>query len=273
MKEYHTDLLSEEQIKGNAELFDQILGSIDPKSKPEKELHALMDGLHKTHFYVDPASSRPQYHSCFKGGLVVHSICNYQILNYLAHMPIFEPFMQATGVTDDELKIIGLLHDICKADTYKSVWKNQKTYDPAKVEAARKRHDRVQHDPAGDFIWECVQGYEWEDRRPMGHGEKSVDMVKDYMRLTPNEKYAIRYHMGFTEGSTPPYYTPNAAIAYRLHPVALLEYVADMAATYFFENEELLAMTRGKIPTEDIEKKYPEWRSIIVAQLAAAREH
>ena len=33
---------------------------------------------------------------------------------------------------------------------------------------------------------------------PYGHGEKSVYIVSGFMRLTREEAFAIRYHMGFS---------------------------------------------------------------------------
>ncbi len=44
-----------------------------------------------------------------------------------------------------------------------------------------------------------VPYYTVDDTIPYGHGEKSVMMLTEYMKLTSEEKYAIRWHMGFTE--------------------------------------------------------------------------
>lgn len=80
---------------------------------------------------------------------------------------------------------------------YGSELRNQKTYDPDKVATAEMR--QVKHDSNGDFIWETVPTYTVDDKVPYGHGEKSVMMIEEYIKLKPVERYAIRWHMGFTE--------------------------------------------------------------------------
>ena len=64
------------------------------------------------------------------------------------------------------------------------------------------------------------------------HGEKSVMMITEYIKLTPEEKYAIRWHMGFTE---PKELYTTIGIAYTKYPLALLMNEADLEATYFYD--------------------------------------
>ena len=74
--------------------------------------------------------------------------------------------------------------------------------------------------------------YTIEDTIPYGHGEKSVMMITEYMKLTPEEKYAIRWHMGYTE----PKELYNAiGASYTKYPIALLTHEADLEATYFYD--------------------------------------
>ena len=52
------------------------------------------------------------------------------------------------------------------------------------------------------------------------------------MKLTPEEKYAIRWHMGYTE----PKELYNAiGAAFKKYPLALLMHEADLEATYFYD--------------------------------------
>ena len=52
------------------------------------------------------------------------------------------------------------------------------------------------------------------------------------MKLTPEEKYSIRWHMGYTE----PKENYNAIGAtYKKYPIALLTHEADLEATYFYD--------------------------------------
>ena len=79
--------------------------------------------------------------------------------------------------------------------------------------------------------WEKVPYYAVEDTIPYGHGEKSVMMITEYMKLTNEEKYAIRWHMGFTE---PKELYGTIGEAYKKYPIALLLNEADLEATYFY---------------------------------------
>ena len=53
-----------------------------------------------------------------------------------------------------------------------------------------------------------------------------------YMRLSRDEAFAIRYHMGFS--TTDP--ANNVGKAFELYPLAFALSTADMEATYFLEN-------------------------------------
>ena len=52
------------------------------------------------------------------------------------------------------------------------------------------------------------------------------------MKLTPEEKYAIRWHMGYTE---PKELYTTIGLAFTKYPIALLTHEADLEATYFFD--------------------------------------
>ena len=80
-------------------------------------------------------------------------------------------------------------------------------------------------------MWEKVPYYTVDDTIPYGHGEKSVMMITEYMKLTSEEKYAIRWHMGFTE---PKEQYTTIGLAYKKYPLALLMFEADLEATYLF---------------------------------------
>ena len=56
-------------------------------------------------------------------------------------------------------------------------------------------------------------------------------MITEYMKLTSEEKYCIRWHMGFTE---PKELYSTISLAYKKYPLALLMHEADLEATYFY---------------------------------------
>ena len=83
-------------------------------------------------------------------------------------------------------------------------------------------------------MWQKVPTYEIDDKLPYGHGEKSVYMISGFMRLTREEAFAIRYHMGFS-GSEP---AGNVGSAFEMFPLAFALSTADMEATYFLEGKK-----------------------------------
>jgi hypothetical protein len=155
----------------------------------------LIEFLENSDFFIAPASTR--YHGAWEGGLLAHSMKVYEILK--------------TKTEDsDAVKIVALLHDICKTNFYKTDFRNVKN----------------------NGVWEQVPYYTVEDTIPYGHGEKSVMMISEFIKLTPEEKYAIRWHMGFTE---PKELYGTLGQAYKKYPLALLTFEADLEATYFFD--------------------------------------
>lgn len=163
----------------------------------------LIEFLEKSDFYKAPASTR--FHGDFEGGLVAHSLKVYEILKFKVENSIIP-----INIPDESIIIIGLLHDICKTNFYKVDYRNAKN---------------------ALGVWEKVLYYTIDDTIPYGHGEKSVMMITEYMKLTPEEKYAIRWHMGYTE----PKENYNAIGAtYTKYPIALLTSEADLEATYFY---------------------------------------
>ena len=67
--------------------------------------------------------------------------------------------------------------------------------------------------------------------RPYGHGEKSVYIVSGFMRITREEAFAIRYHMGFSGNED----RNSIGSAFEMFPLAFALSVADMEATYYLE--------------------------------------
>ena len=132
------------------------------------------------------------------------------------------------------MAICGLLHDLCKVDLYVPEYRNRKTYEPEKVNAAPRR--LVKSDEMGDFIWESVRGYRVEDNLPYGHGEKSVYIISGFLRLTREEAMAIRWHMGFSDNDFKAG-GRSVGLAYERFPLAVLTHIADLAATYLDEVE------------------------------------
>ncbi len=160
-------------------------------------------------FFTAPASTR--YHGAREGGLCEHSLNVFRCLKaYLARPEVKEAY--GLSYEDETVAIVALLHDICKVNCYKVSQRNVK---------------------GPDGKWQSVPYYEFDDRLPYGHGEKSVYIAGGYMRLTREEAFAIRYHMGFSSDVD----ARNVGAAFAAYPLAIALYVADMEATYFLDDK------------------------------------
>ena len=211
-------------IEENIQRFEELLGSVQ-RTAMDKLMNYIKK---KTDFYSAPASTR--FHLSCEGGLLQHSLNVYDCLAAKRENPIWQNIL--TGIPEESLIIMALLHDLCKTNFYVEGTKNQKTYDPEKVAAAEGWQRK--HDSQGDYIWETVKTYQVDDQLPLGHGEKSVMLIQCYIRLTMQEVMAIRWHMGFSEAKE----NHNAlGTAMEKYPVILALHEADLEATKILEVE------------------------------------
>ena len=199
----------------------------------------LMNYIQKSDFYTAPASSR--FHLSCAGGLLQHSLNVYDALvgRLVDTMETDEMALQVSGHTvaafkKETLAIAALLHDLCKTNFYTVEYRNQKTYDKEKV--AKANPYQVKRDNGGQFIWEQAPFYAISDKNPYGHGEKSVMMVEEFMKLTMEERYAIRWHMGMANANGNELQAFNASC--EKYPLVLLLHNADMEASHFMEENE-----------------------------------
>lgn len=133
----------------------------------ENLLHYLEN---ETDFFTAPASTK--YHGAHPGGLVEHSINVYHRLRELT----IRDKTGLDGREEESVAVMGLLHDVCKADCYH-------------METKRHRN-------ASTGQWEDYQAYTFRDPFPLGHGEKSLYIISRFMQLNAAEALAIRWHMG-----------------------------------------------------------------------------
>ena len=170
----------------------------------------LLEFIRKSDFYKAPASTR--FHSCHEGGLLEHSLNVYKCLKEKENNPTWSKVLES--IPKDSLIIVALLHDLCKTYFYVVDYRNKKNEDG---------------------VWERVPYYTVDDKVPYGHGEKSVMMIEEYIKLTTVERYAIRWHMGWSEPKEN-YNTLGKAMG--RYPLVLALHEADQEATYLLEKEE-----------------------------------
>lgn len=158
-------------------------------------------------FFTAPSSTR--FHGAYEGGLVEHSLNVYECLKDYLNRPRTKE-LYGMDYTPETIAVTALLHDICKVGFYAVDYRNAKNEQG---------------------VWEKVPYYTVRDNLPYGHGEKSVYMIQSFMRLTRDEAFAIRYHMGFSGNED----KNSVGRALEMFPLALAVNVADMEATYYLE--------------------------------------
>lgn len=191
----------------NKERFLEIYNQFIKREGSDKLLEFLLSS--SSDFFDAPASTR--FHGNYDGGLVEHSLNVYDCLkDYLSRDRVKGKY--GLNYTEESIAIVALLHDLCKVNCYTKGTRNVKQ----------------------NGQWVQVPTYDYNDTLPYGHGEKSVYMISGYMRLTREEAFAIRYHMGFSGSEE----TRNVGAAFEMFPLAFALSTADMEATYFLEGKE-----------------------------------
>lgn len=190
----------------NKERFKEIFTTLIKREGADK----LYDYLASTSdFFSAPASTR--FHGAYEGGLLEHSLNVYDCLcDYLNRTRVKD--MYGMEYPAESVAIAALLHDVCKIGCYKKGTRNVKD---------------------ANGVWQTVPTYEFDDKLPYGHGEKSVYIISSYMKLTREEAFAIRYHMGFSGTDD----ARNVSSAFEMFPLAYALSVADGEATFFIESK------------------------------------
>ena len=189
----------------NKERFIEIYRSKIKREGADKLLDYLMSDA--CDFFYAPASTK--FHGNYEGGLLEHSLNVYDCLCDIMKRPRIKE-VYGIEYSEESIAIAALLHDICKTNFYKVSYRNVKN-------------------PEGK--WESVPFYTIEDSLPYGHGEKSVYIASGYMRLTRDEAFAIRYHMGFSDTDK----IGDVGKAMEMFPLAFFLNCADSEAAYYME--------------------------------------
>ena len=171
----------------------------------------LLEFLEKSDFFIAPAST--QFHSNFQGGLCSHSINVYNRFLKMIKLEYGEDYEKI--ISNETIAICGLLHDLCKIDTFKSDVRNKKV----------------------DGNWVQVPCYTVEDSLPYGHGEKSVYIISGFMKLTREEAMIINWHMGGFDARVKGG-SYSLSEAYYRFPLAPIFHTCDLLATYLDEERQ-----------------------------------
>lgn len=132
----------------------------------------LISWLEESSFFDMPASTR--FHGNYEGGLAEHSLNVYKSLVQLR--ALYQKQFGSGSMPIESVIIASLCHDFCKIDYYKKDFRNVKNMETGE--------------------WEKKEIYTYSDVWGMGHGECSVFLIQNFIRLTEEEILAIRWHMG-----------------------------------------------------------------------------
>ena len=212
--------ISDEEIQKNKETFISLLKEI---SRQGADIERLISKLESTDFFKAPAST--QYHSAFEGGLCLHSLNVYSELKKLISMkyPVKEVENEDGEIvkeetcpySEDTLKIVALLHDMCKLNFYETSLRNVKN-------------------EKGE--WEQVPFIKVKDTKDRflfsAHGANSEFMIRQFIPLEVEESVAVIHHMGYSDEHLR---TQNLNEIFNRYPLSLYLHIADMLATYTLE--------------------------------------
>lgn len=181
-------------------------------------IESVVSYLEQAGFFLAPASvSR---HLSHEGGLLEHSLNVWKMAQMLRMQTIgMRPELEKQ-LPEDSVTIAALLHDVCKANIYKTVQKWRKDENNC---------------------WESYDAYDTDySRFPVGHGEKSVIMLLRLgLQLTNDEIIAIRWHMGAWNLPMQSYEDKqNISVAYDGCPLAAIIQAADALATHILETKK-----------------------------------
>lgn len=217
----------------------------------------LINFLTESDYFSAPCSTK--YHLPVKGGLAKHSLNVFNLLKSKV-----EQFGVEVDVPWESIVICGLGHDLCKINLYQeggepcsaaqysylcSLWERSNSSPPVppdlldgnklkrEIPAAQATLliDWLKNRPF-ESCPELPIVFSINDQLPLGHGEKSLSILQDFIKLTDEEKLAIRWHMAAWDLSESGKYAFNNAK--KITPLVALLSSADFEACNILEIEE-----------------------------------
>jgi hypothetical protein len=205
----------------------------------------LINFLCESDFFTAPSSTR--YHLACKGGLAQHTM---NVLD--AALKLNDQYKTCDNKS---VIIAAICHDLCKVNFYKIV--NDPPTDPQMryLNSLLQRHkcktppvinkayaasliDFLLHKYEAGMELPClIDNYEVDDQFPLGHGEKSLFVARQYIKLTIDEALAVRWHMGMSDIG--PHFDFPSGYAYKnaveKSKLVTIIQLADMEASFLME--------------------------------------
>lgn len=217
--------------------------------------------LNESDFFQAPCSTK--HHLSKRGGLAEHSLNVYNLLYEKVNR-------YRVNVPGESIIISGLGHDLCKINYYQeggdpcgdsqysylcSLWNQNQKHAKIDLDDTTKLFGTdgkllrsiptatatilinwLKNSPRIAFAEELPVVYSTNDKLPLGHGERSLSILQDFIKLTDHEKLAIRWHMGAWDLSD---YSGKWAFnnANKMTPLVTLLSTADFEASNILESE------------------------------------
>ena len=225
----------------------------------------LIENLEQSDFFIAPASIR--HHLAVPGGLALHSLNVYRLLFQRMNFYYRDKWI----VPAESVILCSLLHDACKINYYVQgasvpltaamkyrlnkdfmayrdqinsedrkkfiayVFDEKKQVKDIPKEVGSALIDWLGKNPQNTMP-DLPHAYKIEDACPLGHGEKSLSYIQDFIRLTDIEKQAIRWHMGAWDIS--PFYGKYSYDVAEKEPFVVLLQLCDYEASHLLDWKE-----------------------------------
>jgi hypothetical protein len=182
--------LTEAEIAKNLSIFEKLV-SIFPDGRRE-QIEELFKTSLGEHYLTAPASSRTEFHSCFPGGLLSHSLNVVKNLRKLVGATCPGEFSDAT------IAFVGLFHDLGKAGDGKEPY-----YIPNPSDWHRER----------GMLYEINK-----DCRSMPNSERGLFILQEHgIKLSFDEYLSIRLNDGQYAKENFPYKMQEPKLALLVH--------------------------------------------------------
>lgn len=134
-------------------------------STNREHMGSMINYLQEGGFFTSPASTR--FHGSHEGGLAEHSLGVFDLLGrFSAELLLGDtppsPGQQQFPLSQDNIIIAALLHDVCKMGAYLA----------------------------------SGTAFRWNRAQPKGHALLSLIRISKYITLEPIEEMMIKFHMG-----------------------------------------------------------------------------
>jgi hypothetical protein len=270
-----TVLLTKEAIQNNEGYIEGLLNkaAINSRTEGMRQLVMFLADEQVSDFYTAPA--RRTYHLPIPGGLAQHSINVYRILykkmvTYYGKDEKNWPWPIETviivALLHDVCKIGTYQLLPVEYITDKQQWKLNKEWgfintDKISMDVIKRFQNycftdgqirstiykevasnlidwltkNPYNNPMPELPEEAPPSYKAVDDMPLGHGEKSLSFLQDFLNLDKDEKLAIRWHMG--PWDIYEYYGQKAFDEAKKVPLVNLLYISDYEASHLMDSD------------------------------------